>query len=378
LLNVQKQILACGLESIKGGPWHIEVREYSEEGLVVLNYNQTESPKADPLVMECRGLILNSRDNYSVVARSFDRFFNYGEVSQKSEKLDFSKAITWEKADGSLMTCYHFDGKWRVASRGMAFAEGSTPGGKGTFGQVFRRVLPPEKLDGFPLKWSFAFELVSPETRVVRPYAEDGVLLLTVRDRETGEELPTAEVDKIAEDLAVPRPKRYVLSSLEEAIAAAKALPQMEEGYVCLWEGSGGFRRLKVKNPAYLAVAHLRGNGDIGLHRKIRMALTGEATEYLSYFPEDLPLFAPIEQAIAAVTAEMEDRFVRGPREGTKKEFAEYALGTRAPWVLFEMLKGAQVPEILLRSNRDGLEKLVAPFLSGGSERVCRRQQGDV
>ena len=37
----------------------IQVKEYPEEGLYVFNYSQIESPKMHPIVMECRGLILN-------------------------------------------------------------------------------------------------------------------------------------------------------------------------------------------------------------------------------------------------------------------------------------------------------------------------------
>ncbi len=49
-----------------------------EEGLIVLNYDQIYSaPKAHPIVVECRGLILDT--DFNVVSRSLDRFFNYGE-----------------------------------------------------------------------------------------------------------------------------------------------------------------------------------------------------------------------------------------------------------------------------------------------------------
>lgn len=50
----------------------------SGDTLYLLDYNQIDSPKTDPIVCECRSLIIDS--DYNVVSRSFDRFFNYSEI----------------------------------------------------------------------------------------------------------------------------------------------------------------------------------------------------------------------------------------------------------------------------------------------------------
>lgn len=50
-----------------------------EEGKrVILNYDQIESPKFDPIVKECRGLCLEI-GTWNILARGFFRFFNIGE-----------------------------------------------------------------------------------------------------------------------------------------------------------------------------------------------------------------------------------------------------------------------------------------------------------
>lgn len=58
----------------------IKVRQY-DEGLLVLNYDQIESPKSHPIVMECRALILDT--DFNVVSRAFDRFFNIHEIYEQ-------------------------------------------------------------------------------------------------------------------------------------------------------------------------------------------------------------------------------------------------------------------------------------------------------
>jgi tRNA splicing ligase len=95
MLNVQEFLLENqnGLELLKVEPYNLDIKEY-ESGLVVLNYNQINSPKYDPIVMECRGLILDSKDSWKIVAKSFRRFFNYGEGDIKYP--DVSKGIVFD------------------------------------------------------------------------------------------------------------------------------------------------------------------------------------------------------------------------------------------------------------------------------------------
>jgi len=354
-LAVQRYIAEHGFDALEKD-LAIEAREYPAEGLVVLNYNQSESPKLHPVVRECRGLILDAANGYRVVARSFDRFFNGGEVPEETP-ADFSRAIVLEKIDGSLLTVYELGGRWNTATRGMAFAEGRNTAGN-TFAEVARRVVPLHSLQGIPKDLCLLFELVSPESRVVTPYKRDEVYLLAGRDRETGRELSLASVASLADSLGVPVPRRHALSSLAEIKEAAAGLPRMQEGYVCVFEGPDGVhQRVKIKNPAYLAVAHLRGNGDIAAGRKIGMALAGEDVEYLAYFPEDSRVFTPVREFLLRVREDAEGAFSSAPKTN-RKEFAEFATKTAFPWILFRMFDGMTAEQAIRSGNHAALERM--------------------
>jgi hypothetical protein len=84
----------------------ISVTKHETLPLVILNYNQIESPKTHPIVRECRGLVLNSED-YSLVARAFGRFFNWGEVADEMPQFDWSTCKAYEKVDG----CFTYNTK---------------------------------------------------------------------------------------------------------------------------------------------------------------------------------------------------------------------------------------------------------------------------
>ena len=87
MLNVQKFLLAQKEQGLSNAQAFeqlteqlaIKVKHYPEEGIVLLDYHMIDSPKMNPVVIECRSLILHF-DTFEVVSRKFDRFFNYLEV----------------------------------------------------------------------------------------------------------------------------------------------------------------------------------------------------------------------------------------------------------------------------------------------------------
>ena len=61
-------------ELISEKPYCIKVTE--KEGLVCFKYSQIDSDFNEPLVRECRGIILE-KDTWNVVAYAFNKFFNF-------------------------------------------------------------------------------------------------------------------------------------------------------------------------------------------------------------------------------------------------------------------------------------------------------------
>ncbi|MDE1867846.1 MAG: 2'-5' RNA ligase, partial [Thaumarchaeota archaeon] len=97
-----------------------------------------EAPKGHPIVEDCRGLILDSENNWNIVALPFKRFYNYAEGH--AAKIDWSTARIQEKVDGSLCIVYFYDNKWHVATRGMPDAGGEVNGHNFTFAELFWKI----------------------------------------------------------------------------------------------------------------------------------------------------------------------------------------------------------------------------------------------
>ena len=251
-------------------------RHNKYSNLVLLKYNQIESPMGDPIVRECRGIILDETDNWKVISRSFDKFFNYGETH--AVEINWSKASVQEKVDGSLMTVYAYDGAWHVSTTGTPDASGTVhytsasglwlprPGLQfpmpASFAEYFWQTcslypeLPfNEQRVGDPWRnFSWMFELTGPLNRVVIPHTEAHITLLGARDPSTGRELSLGAAERML-NLTVPAVRSFPLVSVEDIMRTFGTFsPLVQEGYV-IHDGDG---RMKTKHPGYVAIHYAK------------------------------------------------------------------------------------------------------------------------
>lgn len=93
----------------------------SEKGdLICFKYSQIDSDFNEPLVRECRGIILE-KDTWNVVAYPFNKFFNFGE--EYADNIDWESAVVETKEDGSLIKIYFYNDEWKIATNGTIDAE---------------------------------------------------------------------------------------------------------------------------------------------------------------------------------------------------------------------------------------------------------------
>lgn len=298
----------------------IKVKEYPEQGIVVLNYDQIESPKMDPVVVECRGLILDYKLN--VVCRPFDRFFNYGEAF--TDKMDLTGYTYQPKLDGSLIKVYYWDGSWRIATRGTAFAESDVGGWGITFEELTLRAMGFDSLamfseamedEGMPHHYTYLLELTAMENRVVTYYSEPTVTLLAVRNNQSGDYAPTENY------AAYFWKTNSVVSGLtiEDIIQKADSLKNLEEGFVGY--DQQGVPRVKIKSAAYVTVHMMRGEG-LNPKRIAELVISGEEDEYLAYFPEDRDTILPYSNYLSKLISELEVTMSENQKIEDQKEFA--------------------------------------------------------
>ena len=209
----------------------------------------------------CRGLVLDSEDNWEVVARPFDRVYNAGEPG--TEDFDWATACITQKLDGSLIYVYRYNGELCCGTTGHPEAVGSTLGGERTFAELFWDTVKETNLRGYvDDNRTLMFELTTPENVHVIRQTEYRATLLAQRDVNTGLYTPHAELDRLAQALDValvlhgyPRtvPVHRRLRDCLEAVELME--PGESEGFVVK---DARHRMLKIKSPAYMGLYRLK------------------------------------------------------------------------------------------------------------------------
>jgi hypothetical protein len=335
-MQVQKYLKEFGIEALKN-EFSIKVKEY-EEGLLVLNYDQINSPKSHPIVKECRSLILDKE--FNVVSRSMDRFFNLGEVPESQEHIDMSKAVLFEKVDGSLIKIYNWKGTWYASTRSTAFGESTVNGFDITFKELVLKALDVDTEDEFQfrcncwldVKYTYICEVTSIENRCVKSYSGYSLYYLSARNNATFS-FDNFYTRESAITMGMLTSKLYYFDSIESCIQAAKELKNLDEGYVLYQDG---IPVCKIKSPTYCAVHLIKGEG-LSPKRIAELVLTGEQDEYLTYFPEDKSFIQPYAEGLQSLLNELQDDFDKVSSVYTQKDFAIAVKGSKASGVLFKM-----------------------------------------
>lgn len=259
-------------------------KEYEHK--VLLKYNQIESDMSLLEVQDCRGLILE-KGTWKVMSLGFRKFFNSGEVH--AAKIDWDTAHILNKEDGTMIQVYYdwVDMTWYAGTTGTANGEGEVNNKYGTtFNQLFWETVENKYHFNTCLldkDHVYVFELTTPYNIVVTPHGESKATLLAVRNRNTLVEISHTDLYMVSVSLGIPLVKSYDLNvgNADELAKTLVGMPWSEEGYVVR---DAKDNRVKIKNPAYLAVHHLKGK--TAEHNIITIVKTNEIEEFASTFPD--------------------------------------------------------------------------------------------
>ena len=315
--------------------------------LVILNYSQIESPKTNPIVRECRGLTLEL-DTWKIVAKSFNRFFNWGEVADELRVFNWDDCHIQGKEDGSLGLLYNYKGEWHFNTRG-SFAGSNMSYQDFTWKELFCAAIGIENLsdlnDNLALNHhnTYVFELVSPFNQIVRQYPEPAVYLLSsfFCGVEHSLEATTFMAEIMNRNrLNVRRPEVWKfdnIKAVEDHVYALSKTDQTFEGVV-LRDNEN--RRWKQKSATYVALHRMRGEGDNLFNPKhqLKFILMGETDEVIGYFPMAEESILKHKAMVETAQAELEQVWEAHWQIEDQKEFA-LAIGpkTKFTGILFNL-----------------------------------------
>lgn len=311
--------------------------------LVILNYDQIKSPKYHPIADECRGLVVDTQGN--LVARAFKRFYNLEE--KMCGDFKWPDSFGAEKVDGSLILIYHYGGEWRINTRG-SFGDGNINGSPYTWSGLVSSLIDVNKLNP---RYTYVAELCSMYNQVVVKYPKPVLYLLSVFDGE--DEFPVSDYIETAERTGFKLPEVYTFPSADSVVNYIKetAVDGSWEGFVIRDNVNN---RVKVKNPLYVALHHLKGNGNIFLpSRIVPFIVNGEVDEVVSYFPDLKPEVERCQRIINDAKTKLDNFWFCHHDEVSQKKFAQEAIAYlgRLSSVAFTARKLNVHPHIVLDAD---------------------------
>lgn len=322
---VVQQHLRSGTETLESLYERFGIHSKIKDNMVILDYDQILSHKYKDrnIVRECRGLVLEN-DTWNIIAKSFNRFFNYMENSD-TDYFNWKFFNCYEKLDGSIMRICMYNGFMQVFTR-FSFADQR-------ISELYKKTWSEaslECLDDIQIKfikdnpkYTYVFEFCSPYTQVVRYYDKPIMIMTGIFDNQTGEEI--SENNQVYKDAKIVFrwADQYKFTNVEQIIDKLNLLKNEQssfEGFVV--KDSNGIR-LKIKNPYYLVLHRLSNNGNVSnMKTLLPLVLAGEVDEVLVYFPYLKDSIDILQIAIEEDIKELEEIYKQVVNIENQKDFA--------------------------------------------------------
>jgi RNA ligase len=312
---------------------HVTVRRHGD--LLIFSYNTmaTYAERWNFFERVSRGLIINFKTG-EIVARPFDKFFNWGEGGRFTSAPIVS--IT-EKMDGSLGILYRHEGQYKISTRGKIDSEQSL-WASNFLNQHY-------SLDGLADELTLMFEIIYPENRIILNYGErQDLVLLAGRNRFTGDYLPLSTVRDLAERYGFSLPIVYEFGEIDTMLADLDAKEKDFEGYVA--EFADG-QRFKFKGRRYLELAKMISSLS---YTTVRKAMENNRLETMlglipdEFLAETKAWIAEIQGIVASEKARLEGIFAQAPKEN-RKDFALWVMANhkKDSKYLFSLMDGGEL-----------------------------------
>jgi len=302
----------------------ITVRRHPFLDLRIFNYtHKTQYQRLwDQYTRTCRGLIVDGQNN--ILNNPFPKFYNLGETEETMiQNLPAEVPSITEKLDGMLGILYDEGDNPAIATRGSfdsPYAEWATN---------WLRI-KGYSLDDFKLDYTYLFEIIYPENKIVVNYGDRAeLILIAVRNNDNGGELNHI---KEAEELGLSYAKEFSAEILGGNNKINDALKYLEsckgtdcEGFVCKYPTG---LRVKIKSEDYRRLHKiLAGLSAKSIWEMLRDK--GSVEDVLGVVPDEFySWIKKVESDITASKTDIMDRagnIVKEARKlGSRTEQAEY------------------------------------------------------
>ena len=336
---------------LSSSPYNLMFRDF--DGYTLIKYNQIFSDFKEEMVREARGLIIKKvGTKYIPVCIPFTKFFCFGDPNAQSDLYKLYHKKQWcieEKIDGSLIKLWYDNNKWHISTSGTIHAKDAPVQfemkGITNYEELFLYA-SKDKIDWDKLdkQYTYLFELIGLENKVIVPYEIEDVYYLGRRNNYTFYEVPYMKDDCVGVEKC-KRPKYKVIDVVDNPKKMMKQLQQEVDNLTKEDEHFEGYvvsdrslkTRVKMKSSKYMELFFQKGNGVFTPRKILLMILDQKDDDVISSFPEYKPQFDTIRRALCEWLENVKSdlRYMDNTTWETKKDFAEWAKQTTNSMITF-------------------------------------------
>ena len=336
----------------------IVANKHIEYDIWILNYSpKVQAQKLwDEYTSAARGLIIDANGN--ILARPFEKFKNYEEYSISDIPTN-EKFEVFEKMDGSLIIIFYYaaEAEWIIASRGSFISEQAMEA---------RKIFNVNTFKNLHKKYTYLFEVIYPENRIVVDYGNKReLILLTVINTSNGSEYSYDTLEKIYSKYFKIVPKLKI-NTFEELLKYRELNKDNEEGVVIRFEN--GFR-MKMKFEEYVRLHAIVTNvSNLTIWEHLMNGY--DFNELIDRVPDEF--YSWVQRTIKQLKNEFKDIELEAYKTFfniyyinnliERKEFAEHAKKSPYRAILFKLYDKRTYDRIIWKSIRPTYSK---PFTDG-------------
>lgn len=338
-------------EILSASPYNLIIKQDGE--YILIKYNQIFSDLSNEIVQEARGIIIKKVNNkYIPVCAPFTKFFCFGDPNALKSLYKLYHRKIWcieEKIDGSLIKLWHDNGEWKISTSGtinaklapLQFAMKDLNNYQDLFLYASKDKIEFDKLDK---QYTYMFELVGLENKVIIPYQQEDIYYLGRRNNYTLQEVPYTKDDCIGvkkckrpkyKEIKVRNSNYKTMKSIQLEVNKFTKNDEHFEGYVI--SDISLKTRIKMKSTQYMELFFQKGNGIFTPRKILLMILDSKDDDILAAFPEYKPQFDIVRRALCEWLENIKTdlKYMDNATWKTKKEFAEWAKNTTNSSIIF-------------------------------------------
>ena len=328
---------------------YIKVVEHpSGNGYRVINYTKEcqAAQMWNDTTIKCRGIIVDDNDN--IIARPFQKFFNYEEYTNPNDIKSTSSFKVYEKLDGTLGILYWIDNTPYIATKG------SFDGPQAVHATNILHTKYKDIYHTLNRNYTYLFEIIYPkDTHCVKYGGVDDIFLLAILHTE----YETLELDPNILNETFNVVKQY------DGVEDWKTIREIfdgynREGFVIKFDNNF---RLKLKYEEYKRLYFLKtGFTEKHIIELIRNDEYDVIEETLTLFDEEqLPYYISIIDNVKNTYKEIETISLNEYRDDfeTDKDAALYFKTCTYPHILFYKRKGYDYKQLIWKYTINKLKK---------------------